>query len=129
MPAGMVRVKSGTGVKSTASGQPLPVAVRANTVSRARASPPNVLSPPPRRRSPLPSTLAGSLPVSPSELNTVASDGYALLLSGPSVVPSSSVKVTLTFTFLPASASARVKVLEVAPEMSVSDVPSTRTHW
>ena len=62
--------------------------------------------------------------------STVAAPaGCGSLASGPSAVPSRSVKVTFTRTFPPASSACSRYVCSVAPGMSVSvPSPATRTH-
>ena len=65
----------------------------------------------------------------PVELPTAATAAVAALVSGPSELPASSTKVTLTLRDLPTSSATGVYVFDVAPAMSLSAPPSTRTHW
>ena len=65
----------------------------------------------------------------PVALLAAATAAVAPLVSGPSGLSASSTKVTLTLRDLPSSSAAGLYAFDVAPAISLSLPPTTRSHW
>ena len=65
----------------------------------------------------------------PVALLAAATAAVAPLVSGPSGLSASSTKVILTLRDLPTSAATGLYVFDVAPVISLSLPPTTRSHW